>query len=147
MKLRLRSWSSLVPFSWSTKSVLDNRNRSKSCVLNLVQGLENYRNFGPPSVPKTLVMSVEDENFSKDHKEWEMEDNYEVFEDMDGDLDDVFEEDGSNGEVSPSENHEADVEDMSNFTCSHCCKNLDEENQRDEVTTIHATTKNEENMN
>ena len=40
---------------------------------NLIQSLENYRNFGAPSLPKSLVMSVEDEQFSKDHKEWEME--------------------------------------------------------------------------
>ena len=84
---------------------------------NLVQSLENYRNFGPPSVPRTLAMGLEDDQFSNYHKEWEMMKHEETFEDMDCNLDDIIDvsrETGANSEEeSPGsdENNEAAAED------------------------------------
>ena len=111
---------------------------------NLIQRLENYRNFGPPSLPKPLVMSVKDEQFSKDHKDWEMEE-YDEIEDMDGDLDEVFEaieEDAGN-----NENSTVNESSGSAVICSDCGEKLDHENLMNEVAPTYATTDNEENIN
>lgn len=37
----------------------------------LMQTLDNYNSFGPPPVRRTM-MTLEDEMFSKKHKEWEL---------------------------------------------------------------------------
>ena len=75
----------------------------------LMQTLDNYKSFGPPSVGKTL-MSQEDEQFKKEHKEWELG---EVSEDL-------F--DGTNvSEVleHPEESCKEEV-DAKNDVCSDC---------------------------
>ena len=36
-----------------------------------MQTLDTYKSFGPPSIRKSL-MTLEDEKFAKEHKEWEL---------------------------------------------------------------------------
>ena len=49
----------------------------------LMQRLETYKNVGAPSISRAL-MSLEDENFAREHKEWEMgEFSEEAFDDFD----------------------------------------------------------------
>ena len=112
----------------------------------LVQSLENYRNFGPPSLPKSLVMNEEDEQFSKDHKEWEMEEHGHIFEDMEGNLDDIFDETKETSHYSAEKGFDENnvAVEVANLTCSECGKDLD--NQRNEVETIYAATDNEDQV-
>ena len=123
---------------------------------NIVQSLENYRDFGAPSLPKSLVISKKEEDFCKDHKEWEIGEEYEdIFEELYNDLSDEPKVDKSN---SYNEKNESSIEDPSpsknsqepatylesHLTCNVCGEDSANDNETIEIRTIHTTTGSED---